>query len=285
MSVIAVTGATGQLGHLIVEGLLAAGAPAGDVVALARTANKADDLAARGVQVRVADYDEPATLAPAFDGVDVLMFVSASEAGKRIPQHTAVIDAAKAAGVGRIVYTSITRADTNPMALAGEHKATEEALAASGIRYTALRNSWYIENYTSQLADYLSRGSIVGAAADGRVSAATRADYAAAAVAVLTGAGDDPVSYELGGPGFTFAEMAATISEVTGVAVGYTDLSTADYAAALESYGLPAGTAAFVASLDEGIAHGELEVSDADLVGLIGRPATPLAEAVSAAKG
>ncbi|BEP12882.1 SDR family oxidoreductase [Acidothermaceae bacterium B102] len=284
MSVIAVTGATGQLGHLIVEGLLASGVPAADVVAFARTSEKAGDLAARGVQVRVADYDEPATLAPALAGVDVLMFVSGSEAGRRIPQHAALVDAAKAAGVARIVYTSITHADTNPMALAAEHKATEELLAASGIPYIALRNSWYIENYTSQLDDYLARGAIVGAAADGSVSAATRADYAAAAVAVLTGAGNDRVVYELGGPAFTIAELAATITEVTGVTVVSTNLSTTDYAEALESYGLPAPTAAFVASLDEGIAHGELEVSDADLVGLIGRPATPLADAVAAAK-
>jgi NAD(P)H dehydrogenase (quinone) len=284
MRVTAVTGSTGQLGHLIVEGLLAADVPAGFVVALARTPQKADDLAARGVQVRLADYDAPDTLSAAVAGVDLLMLVSASEPGKRVPQHAAVIDAAKAAGVGRIVYTSILRAATNPMALAAEHKATEELLATSGIPYTSLRNSWYTENYTSQLADFLARGAILGAAGDGRVSAATRADYAAAAVAVLTNPANDRVVYELGGTAFTFAELAATITQVTGVDVAYTNVSVAEYAAALESFGLPAGTAAFVASLDEGVANGELEVSEADLVGLIGRPSTPLAEAVAAAK-
>ena len=237
------------------------------------------------MQVRLADYDVPSTLTAALAGVDQLMLVSASEPGRRLPQHAAVIDAAKAAGVGRIVYTSITRADTNPMALASEHKATEELLAASGIPYTTLRNSWYTENYTSQLADYLSRGAITGAASDGRVSAATRADYAAAAVAVLTNPANDKVVYELGGTSFTFAELAATISAVTGVEVAYHDLPVAEYAAVLESVGLPSGTAAFVASLDEGIAGGALEVSTDDLVGLIGRPSTPLAEAVAAAKG
>ena len=150
------------------------------------------------------------------------MLVSASEPGRRVPQHAAVLEAAKAAGVTRIVYTSITRADTNPMALAAEHKATEELLAASGIPYTTLRNSWYTENYTSQLADYLSRGAIVGAAAEGKVSAATRADYAAAAVAVLTDPANNKVVYELGGTSFTFAELAATITAVTGIEVVYT---------------------------------------------------------------
>jgi NAD(P)H dehydrogenase (quinone) len=284
MSVIAVTGATGQLGHLIVEGLLAAGVPAADVVALARDPEKAAGLAAVGAQVRIADYDQPATLSAALKGVDVLMLVSASDVGRRVAQHLAIIEAAKAAGVGRIVYTSITRAETNPMALAAEHKATEELLAASGIPYTALRNSWYTENYTSQLNDYLARGSILGAASTGRVSAATRADYAAAAVAVLTSEGDHRTVYELGGTAFTFDELAATITEVTGVDVVYRDVSKADYVAALESFGLPAATAAFVASLDEGVANGELHVSDADLVALIGRPSTPLATAVAAAR-
>lgn len=284
MTVYAVTGASGQLGHLIVEGLLTAGVPAGDIVAVVRTPAKVADLAARGVQVREGDYDRADSLATAFAGVDVLMFVSGSEAGSRLPQHEAVIAAAKQAGVRRIVYTSILRADTSGLPLAAEHKATEELLKASGIPYTILRNSWYTENYTAQIPGFVERGEIVGAAGDGRVSAATRADYAAAAVAVLTTPGHENKVYELGGPSFTLAELAQAVSDGTGTDVAYRNLTVPELVAHLEAAGLPTGTAGFVAALDEGQGRGDLEVSDAELVQLIGRPATSLADAIQAAK-
>lgn len=284
MTVYAVTGASGQLGQLVVDGLLAAGVPAADIVAVVRTPANVADQAARGVQVREGDYDQPDSLPAALAGVDVLMFVSASEAGRRVPQHTAVVAAAQQAGVARIVYTSILRADTSQIALAAEHKATEELLIGSGIPYTSLRNSWYIENYTAQLPGFLARGEIVGAADEGRVSAATRADYAAAAVAVLTSPGHENAVYELGGPSFTLAELARTITEVTGVDVAYRNVTVPELVSGLESAGLPTATATFVASLDEATARGDLETSDAQLVALIGRPATPLAEAILAAK-
>jgi NAD(P)H dehydrogenase (quinone) len=284
MTVYAVTGASGQLGHLIVDGLLTAGVPAADIVAVVRTPAKVADLAARGVQVREGDYNRADSLTTAFAGVDVLMFVSASEAGSRVPQHTAVIAAAQQVGVGRIVYTSLLRADTSELVLAPEHKATEEMLIASGIPYTILRNSWYVENYTAQIAGFVERGEIVGAAGDGRVSAATRADYAAAAVAVLTTPGHENAVYELGGPSFTLAELAQAVSEGTGADVAYRNLTVPQLVAHLEAVGLPTGTATFVAALDEGHGRGDLETSDAELVRLIGRPATSLADAIQAAK-
>jgi NAD(P)H dehydrogenase (quinone) len=282
MTVYAVTGATGPFGHHVVEGLLAAGVAPADVVAVVRTPTKAADLAAQGVQVREGDYSRPETLPAALAGVDVLLLVSGSEVGSRVPQHGAVVDAAK--GVQRIVYTSISKADSSQVPLAPEHKATEELIAASGIPYTFLRNSWYLENYTGQLPQYLAGGEILGAAGNGRVSAAPRADFAAAAVAALLQDGHDNAVYELGGPGFTLAELAEAVTQVTGTTVAYRDLTTGELAAALESVGLPPATAAFVASLDEAIARGELEVSDADLVRLLGRPVTTLAEGISAAK-
>ena len=279
----AITGASGKFGRLAVEGLLDAGTDPSQIVALVRTPAKVADLADRGVIVRAADYDEPASLVTALDGVDTLLFVSASEAGKRIPQHQAVVDAAVAAEVGRVVYTSLLRADTSAMALAAEHKATEQALAASGLDVTLLRNSWYIENYTDQLATYLDTGVILGAIANGRVAAATRADYAAAAVAVLTGTGHGGAIYELGGSAFTMTELADTITEVTGRPVVVKDVSVAEYTDLLVGFGLEPGTAAFVAGLDGAAAHGALDTDSTDLATLLGRPTTSLIDAVRAA--
>ncbi|MEV0893921.1 SDR family oxidoreductase [Promicromonospora sp. NPDC050262] len=299
MTTYAVTGATGHLGRLVVEELLSRGVPAADVVAIARTPEKAADLAERGVQVREGDYDRPETLPGALAGVQRLLLVSGSEPGARVPQHTAVIDAAKAAGVERIAYTSILNADDTTNPLAGEHQATEQVLRASGVPVTLLRNGWYTENYTERLAEYLERGEIVGAVAGGKVSAAPRADYAGAAASALladdaagSGAGSGTtdgsapvVVHELGGPAFTFTELATTISDVTGTAVAYRDLSVADYAAELQQVGLDAGTAGFVAGLDASIAAGDLQTDRDDLDRLLGRPATPLADVVHAARG
>ncbi|MFJ3404579.1 SDR family oxidoreductase [Promicromonospora sp. NPDC090134] len=294
MTTYAVTGATGHLGRLVVEELLSRGVPAADVVAIARTPEKAADLAERGVQVREGDYDRPETLPAALDGVQRLLLVSGSEPGARVAQHTAVIDAAKAAGVQRIAYTGILNADDTTNPLAGEHQATEQVLRASGVPVTLLRNGWYTENYTERLGEFLERGEIVGATADGKVSAAPRADYAGAAASALladdaagsgTTDGTAPVVvHELGGPAFTFAELAATISDVTGTAVTYRDLSVADYAAELQQVGLDAGTAGFVAGLDASIAAGDLQTDSDDLARLLGRPATPLADVVRAAR-
>src|SRR6478672_328983 len=278
-----VTGASGHLGRLVVEALLDRGTPAAQVVAIARTPESISDLADRGVQVRRADYTDPASLDAAFAGVDRLLLVSGSEVGQRIAQHANVIDAAKRAGVGVVAYPSITRADTSDLALAAEHRATEELLAASGLPHALLRNSWYLENYTGQLPTYLEHGAVLGAAGDGRVSAATRADYADAAAAVLAEDGHAGRAYELGGTAFTLTELAATVSRVSGAEVIYRDLPVEDYAAALVAAGLPEGYAHALADSDRGIADGALFTDTGDLERLIGRPAASLEDAVRAA--
>jgi NAD(P)H dehydrogenase (quinone) len=283
MSQYTVTGATGHLGRLIIGDLIAGGVPAADITAVVRDPGKATDLADRGVGVRTADYTQPEALAAALAGTGTLMFISGSEAGQRLPQHRAVIDAANAAGVTRIVYTSLLRADSSGLPLAPEHKATEEMLRASGIGFTILRNSWYTENYTRQLPQYLEQGAITAAAGDGRVAAATRADYAAAAVAVLTGTGHENTVYELGGTPFTLSELAEAVTEVTGTKITYNAVTPAELVTVLTGAGLDAGTAAFVAALDEGTARGELDTTSTDLVTLTGRPSTPLRDAINAA--
>jgi NAD(P)H dehydrogenase (quinone) len=283
MTTYAVTGATGHLGRLAIDALLERGTAAADVVAIVRTPAKAADLAQRGVTVRVGDYARPETLPAALADVDVLLLVSGNEVGQRVAQHAAVIDAAKRAGVARIVYTSLLRADTSQIVLAPEHKATEQLLHSAGLPFTILRNGWYLENYTAQIADHLARGTIVGAAGEGRISAATRADFAAAAAAVLIEDGHENAVYELGGPAFTLKELAAEISELSGRTVVYQDVSVAELTGILSGAGLDAGTAGFVAALDEAIARGELYTASTELSRLIGRPTTPLADVVRAA--
>jgi NAD(P)H dehydrogenase (quinone) len=279
----AVTGATGHFGRLAVLGLLDAGVAPDEIVAIARTPQKATELADRGVIVRAGDYDQPDTLPAALAGVDALLLVSGSEPGRRVPQHHAVIDAAVAAGVTRVAYTSILRADTSTIVLAPDHKATEELLVSSGLAYTFLRNGWYFENYTRQLDQYLAHGAVVGATHNGRVAGAARADYAAAAVTVLTGSGHDNASYELGGPAFTMADLAATITEVSGTEVVVTDVPAEQYVEILISVGLDEATAQFVAALDEATARGDIDTDSTDLARLVGRPLTTLREAVRAA--
>lgn len=276
-----VTGASGHLGRLVVLALLERGTAAADIVATARTPESLSDLAERGVQVRRADYDDPASLDGAFAGVDRLLFVSGSAVGQRVQQHTNVVDAAVRVGVGFVAYTSITRADTSDLVLASEHRATEEVLAASGLPHALLRNSWYLENYTGQLPTVLEHGAVLGAGGDGRVSAAARADYAEAAAVVLVGGGHEGAVYELGGDeAFSLGEFAAAVTAASGQEVAYRDLSVADYTAALVAAGLPQGYAAVLADGDRGIGDGALYTDSGDLSRLIGRPTTRLEDAV-----
>ncbi|MCW3842008.1 SDR family oxidoreductase [Micromonospora yasonensis] len=278
---IVVTGATGHLGRLIIESLLDRGVPADQIVALGRNIDRLADLAGRGVVTQRADYDDPESLQAAFAGADKLMFVSGSEVGKRVAQHANVVTAAKEAGIGLFVYTSIANADTSSLVLAAEHKATEQLIKDSGVPYVFLRNSWYLENYTAQLPTYRQHG-VAGAAGDGRVSAATRADYAEAAAVVLTTEGQAGKVYELGGAPFTMTELAAEISRQAGTAISYLDLPVDKYTELLVAAGLPEGYAAVLADGDRGLAQGELAVGD-DLARLLGRAPTTLAEAVRAA--
>ena len=269
----AVTGATGQLGRLVIADLIAAGTPAPQIVAIVRSTAKAAPLAEQGVIVREAEYGDRDALTAALAGVDKLLLISASEPGVRVPQHQNVIEAAVAAGVSSIAYTSVLRADTTELNLAPEHKATEELIIASGLPYTFLRNGWYLENYTGDLTGTIERGAIAGVAGDGRVSAATRADYAAAAAAVLLGTGFAGRTFELAGDtSFTLAEQAAAFSAGAGTPVAYHQLTVDGYTEVLTGAGLPAETAAFVVGIDEAIARGDLEDNSHQLSQLIGRP-------------
>lgn len=280
---IVVTAATGHLGQHVVRQLVAK-VPAGQVAVAVRNPAKAADLAALGVQVRAADYAQPATLTAALAGADKVLLISSNEMGQRAAQHQAVIDAAKKARVGHLVYTSILHAETTTMKLAGEHQATERAVRASGLPFTFLRNGWYTENYTDQVGGALAQGAVHGATHGGRVSTAARADYAAAAVAVLTGTGHENRAYELAGaPAFTLAEYAAEVSRQSGRQVVYNDLTVEALTQALARAGLPEIVASTLADCDRGIERGELFDDAGELARLIGRPTTPWTETLAAA--
>jgi NAD(P)H dehydrogenase (quinone) len=281
---IVITGATGQLGHHVVEALLERNVPAGEIVAAGRSIEKIADLAGHGVQVRRMDYADATSVAEALKGARKVLLISGSEVGQRVEQHRTVIEAAKAEGVELVAYTSIANADTTGMKLAAEHQATEAILQESGVPFVLLRNGWYLENYTDQLPGTLAQGAIAGSAGEGRVSAASRADYAHAAAAVLVADDQAGRIYELGGDEpFTMAELAAEISAAAGTQVSYQDLPPQEYAGMLTGFGVPEAFAEILADSDLGIARGDLLVSSGDLRKLIGRPATSLADAVRSA--
>ncbi|MEG3632089.1 SDR family oxidoreductase [Streptomyces poriticola] len=281
---IIVTGATGHLGRHVVEQLLGK-VPADQVTAVVRNPAKADDLAGRGVRLAVADYNTPGTFGELFSAGDKVLLISGNEFDKgRVQQHRVVIDAAEAAGVALFAYTSAP--GTLTAALADDHRATEEALLASGLPYVLLRNGWYHENYTENLAPVLEHGAVVQAGGEGRISSAARADYAAAAVAVLTGEGHENRTYELGGDeAWGFAEYAAELSRQTGREIAYTPVSADAYAGILSGAGVPEPLPAVLAGVDASIEKGELVVPGGELSRLAGRPTTPLAEAIRAALG
>ncbi|HAJ5190887.1 TPA: SDR family oxidoreductase [Escherichia coli] len=278
---IAITGATGQLGHYVIESLMKT-VPASQIVAIVRNPAKAQALAAQGITVRQADYGDEAALTSALQGVEKLLLISSSEVGQRAPQHRNVINAAKAAGVKFIAYTSLLHADTSPLGLADEHIETDKMLADSGIVYTLLRNGWYTENYLASAPAALKHGVFIGAAGDGKIASATRADYAAAAARVISEAGHEGKVYELAGDSaWTLTQLAAELTKQSGKSVTYQNLSEADFAAALKSVGLPDGLADMLADSDVGASKGGLFDNSKTLSKLIGRPTTTLAESVS----
>lgn len=277
---IAITAATGQLGRIVIEKLLAK-VPADKVLALVRTPAKATDL---GVAAREADYSRPETLETALAGVDTLLLISSSEVGQRAAQHRNVLEAAKKNGVKHIIYTSLLHADSSPLSLADEHRATEADLKASGIPFTILRNGWYTENYTGSIPGAIAGGAFIGSAGAGRISSAARADFAEAAVAVLTSPGHEGKTYELAGDqAYTLADLAAEISRQSGRDIPYKNLPQADYAAALTSFGLPEGLAHAIAGWDVSASQGALFDESHQLSQLIGHPTTPLSTAVAEA--
>ncbi len=279
----AVTGATGQLGRLVIEALLKI-IPANRIVAAVRNPPKASDLAERGVIVREADYSRPDTLGPALAGVEKLLLISSTEVSGRLPRHSAVIEAAKANGVSLIAYTSMLHADTSPARLAIEHRQTEEVIAASGLSTVILRNGWYTENHLMALPAALEHGAFVGAAKDGRFSSAARQDYAEAAAVVLATDGHAGKTYELAADqAFTLAELAAEVSRQSGKAVVYNDLSEIAYRDVLTGAGLPGDLAALLADADAAASRGALFDDSGALGRLIGRPTTSLQSLVAAA--
>ena len=278
-----VTGAAGHLGALAVEALLDRGVAPGDVVATARDTDRLVAFAARGVVTRRLDYDDPASVEAALEGVDRLLLVSSSAVGRRVPQHRTVLEAAASKGVELVAYTSILRADSTSMSLAADHYATEQVLAELGLPHVLLRNGWYLENYTAQVPVQLEHG-VLGGAGSGRISAASRADFAdAAAVALLADDSAGKIHELAGDESFTMADYAATLAEYSGQEVTYVDLPQAEYAAALVSAGVPAAFAEILADSDRGVTVGDLYDDSGTLSALIGRPTTPLTDAVKAA--
>ncbi|WP_332664697.1 SDR family oxidoreductase [Aeromicrobium sp.] len=279
---IAVTAATGQLGTLVVDALLQRTTP-DQIVAIARDAAKAEPLAAKGVEVRIASYDDPTALTDALAGVDQVLLISGNEFGKRGQQHRNVIDAAISQGVSRVVYTSAPQVDTSTLPVAPEHLETEQYLASTDVDHVLLRNNWYHENYASSVETAAATGSVLTSAGDGRVASASRQDFAEAAAVVLTT--DAPVKrvYELAGDvAWTQADLATALTDVVGKPVEVANVSSEEQASILTSVGLDAGLVDFIVAVDASIKQGELELATGDLSSLIGRPTTPLAESLRA---
>ncbi|AMH13044.1 SDR family oxidoreductase [Citrobacter youngae] len=277
---IAITGATGQLGQHVIETLLKT-VPASQIVAIVRNPAKATALSQQGITVRQADYSDETAFTAALQGIDKLLLISSSEVGQRAPQHRNVINAAKAAHVKFIAYTSLLHADSSPLGLADEHIATEKMLAESGIAYALLRNGWYTENYLASAPAALEHGVFIGAAGEGKIASATRADYAAAAARVISEDGHAGKTYELAGDaGWTLSQLAAELAKQSGKKVVYQNLSETDFAAALKGFGLPAGLADMLADSDTGASKGGLFDDSHTLSKLIGRPTTSLADSV-----
>jgi len=275
-----ITGATGQLGRLVINGLKEKTAKE-NIVALVRNVNKATDLE---VEAREFDYTKPESLAAALKDIDKLLLISSNEIGQRAVQHIRVIKAAKSAGVKEIIYTSLLHADNSTLNLAQEHLDTEAALKESGISYTILRNGWYTENYTGSIGGALAGGAFIGSAGDGKISSATRADFAAAAVSVLTNEGHINKTYELAGDSaYTLTDFAKEISAQTGKNIPFKNLPELEYANILKTFGVPEGFAHAIASWDVSVSKGDLFDDGKTLSKLIGRGTTPLSEAVKAA--
>jgi len=282
---IVVTGATGHLGRLIIERLIARGTSPAEIVAVGRNGNRLEAVAPLGVRTAVIDFARPATLDSAFAGADTLMLVSGSEVGQRTQQHANAIAAAARAGIMSIVYTSAPHADTSALILAPEHKATEQALRDSGISFTILRNNWYTENYLPSMTQAEGSGTYADSTRGGLVASASRIDYADAAAVVLTTAGHENTTYELAGDhAWDGAELAAAMAQVLGTPVAYSPLTPEQHTAALTAAGLDPGTVGFVVGLDGDISKGLLGDTTGDLARLIGRPTTPLAEGLRAGR-
>nr|WP_174505444.1 SDR family oxidoreductase [Acinetobacter sp. Marseille-Q1620] len=278
---IAITGATGQLGHFVIDALLKE-TKAENIIALVRNIEKAVELKDKGIELRLFDYDQPETLVPALQEVDKLLLISANEVGRRTPQHAAVIDAAKAANVPYIAYTSLLNADTNPLGLAQEHRETESLIKTSGLKYTFLRNNWYSENYLANVQHVAEQGTLYGSAKDGKISSASRQDYAEAAAKVLTSQGHDNKTYELAGStSFTLSDLAGYIAKASGKTVKYQNISPEDYTSALKKAGLPDGLIEVIVDADVQTVKGAMYSDSKDLENLLGRKTTLIQDQIT----
>ena len=278
---IAITGATGQLGHYVIQALLTK-TDAQNIVALVRDLNKAQHLKAQGVELRHFDYDQTETLAPALEGIDKLLLISANEIGRRTPQHQAVIQAAQQSNVPYIAYTSLLNADASTLGLSQEHRETEALIKNSGLTYTFLRNNWYTENYLAGLSHAIESGTLYGAANDGKISSASRIDYAEAAATVLISDAHENKIYELAGStAFTLQDFANTISEVSGQAVQYKNLTSEQYHQGLVQAGLPTGLVDVIVDADVQTQTGAMFSDSKDLEKLIGRKTTSIQEEIT----
>lgn len=283
-SSILITGSTGSLGRQVIKHLLETDIEPSEIAGLARDPDKASDLAERGIDVRIGDYTKPDTLNAAIEGIDRLLLISSSAIGERAEHHENVINAVVEHDVSHIAYTSLLNADNSPMRIADEHRETEELIRETGLPYTFLRNGWYLENYTEQLDQAREQGAFVGCADGGRINAATRSDFAEAAVTVLTEEGHEGEVYELGGDeAFTMTEVAAEVTRQSDTEVAYQDLSEDEYQTALVEQGVPEAQAAALVDMDRAIAEEALYTESDDLYRLIGHPTTPLADAVATA--
>ncbi|MCW8329258.1 SDR family oxidoreductase [Photobacterium sp. SDRW27] len=280
---IVVTGATGQLGRLVIKHLISK-VDASEIIAAVRTPEKASDLSALGVQVRKADYSRPETLKTAFDGAEKILLISSSELGQRAEQHMNVIEAAKSEGVSLIAYTSLLHADTSPLGLAGEHIETEKHLKESGVPFVLLRNGWYTENYLASVAPSIEHGVFIGSAGEGQISSAAREDYAEAAAVVITS--EEPQAgkvYELAGDeSYSLADLSVLISQESNKEIPYVNLPENEFKEALVGAGLPEPFAALLANSDVGASKGGLFDEQGELSALIGRPTTNLSEMIKA---
>lgn len=278
---IVITGATGQLGRLVIEELIGRGIAGTDIVAAGRSVPVLQALAERGIRTAGVDYDNPSTIAGALGEGDILLLISGNDIGRRRGQHKAAIDAAVQAGVGRILYTSALAADDTPLIVAPDHLYTEQLIRESGIPFTILRNGWYTENYVQALEQAKATGAVVASVGEGRVASAARADFAAAIAGVLTSEGHDGATYELSGDhAWDYSELAEALSDVLGRTVAYTPLTTEEHLVALEQAGIDPQTAGFITALDANIRDGALALTTGDLARLAGRPATPLVDAL-----
>ncbi|HMO11938.1 MAG TPA: NAD(P)H-binding protein, partial [Actinotalea sp.] len=273
-----VTGATGQLGPLVVEELIRRGVPADQLVAAGRQVSRLAVFAERGLRACAIDYDQPASLGRAFDGVHTLVLVSGTEVSRRVQQHASVVEAAGAAGVARLLYTSIAHADTSELAMAPDHRATEQLVAGSGLAFTVARHNWYTENYEQSFAQAAATGVVVTSTGSGRVASASRADYAAALAVLALDDSTPPVVEVAGDVAWSFDEFAEAASQVAGRAVVHRAVGPEEHAAMLAGAGLDEHLAGFLVALDAGIARGDLADATGEVSRLTGRPSTPLVE-------